>query len=161
MSISRPTDGMGVFCTRCNAEMEPDAGFCPNCGEPRLLNETVVLPGDPTEVVEETIIDEPAPLVVEDRPTIPPWAAALIGILATLAIVLLVVLLMGRNDDNGPATTTTVATTVVTLPPTAPPAAPANPPQVIVVPPPATSPPATSPPATSPPATAPPTTAAP
>jgi len=158
MSISNPTDGMGVFCVRCNAEMEPDAGFCPNCGEPRLLNETVVLPGDPTEVVEEEII-EPAPVVVEDERGIPAWAAALIGVMATLLIVLLVVIFAGRDDDGGTAPTTTVVTAPTTLATVPPPAV--QPPPVVVVNPPATSPPATSPPTTNPPTTNPPTTAAP
>ena len=149
MSISKPTDGMGVFCTRCNAEMDPDATFCPNCGEPRLLH-------DPTDVIEE-VVEEPAPVVVEEKRGFPTWASALIGVLATLIIVLVVVLFATSNDDNGSPTTTTVPT-VPTTPATAP--AP-SPPQVIVVPPPATSPPATSPPTTNPPATTAPTTAAP
>lgn len=148
MSISRPTDGMGVFCVRCNAEMDPDAGFCPNCGEPRLLNETVIVPDEPTRVIEE-VIDEPAPVLVEDRPTIPPWAAAVIGVLATLLIVLLFVLLANRNDNNASTTTTTTVPTVPTTPATAPPPAVITVPVPVVVTPAPTAPPTTSPPATT------------
>jgi hypothetical protein len=155
MSVS-PTDGMGVFCTRCNAEMDADATFCPNCGEPRLLADTVVTRRGPrTEVIDETVVDEPEPVLVEERPMVPPWLWAVLGILGTLVIVLLIVVIGQSNDDNTDSTPTTTAPPVtVTVPPTAPP------PSVVTVPVPVVVTPPTNPPTTSPPpTTAPPTTA--
>jgi hypothetical protein len=153
MSISKPTDGMGVFCTRCNSEMDADATFCPVCGEPRLLADTVVTRNEPTRVIEETVIDEPAPVVVEDR-AIPPWLAATLGILATLVIVLLIVVFAQSNDDEKADTTTTVPTTVPLTVATVPSPSIVTVPVPVVVTPPPTAPPQTAPPQTAPPPTA-------
>src|SRR5688500_3780725 len=111
---------MGVFCTRCNAEMDADATFCPVCGERRLLAaDTVVTRSEPTQVIEETVLDEPASVLVEDRFPVPPWLAALLGVLATLVIVLLIVVFAQSDDDEKNAdTTTTVPVTAATVPPT-------------------------------------------
>jgi hypothetical protein len=158
MSISKPTDGMGIFCTRCNAEMDADATFCPVCGEPRLLAaDSVVTRDEPTRVIEETVYDEPAPVLVEERPTVPPWLAALLGILATLVIVLLIVVFAQSDDDNQDGdTTTTVPTTVPITVATVPS------PSIVTVPVPVVVTPApTQPPATAPPTVATVTTAAP
>jgi hypothetical protein len=148
MGVSRPTDGMGVFCTRCNAEMEPDAGFCPNCGEPRLLQETVLTTDEPTRVYEEEIIEERPPVLVEEHPVFPAWAAVLLGVLGTLVIVLLVVLFVRNDNGSSSSTTTTVPTVTVPPAPTV-----VTVPVPVIVTPPQTSPPATSPPTTAPAAT--------
>ncbi len=157
MSVSRPTDGMGVFCTRCNAEMDPDATFCPVCGEPRLLAaDTAVTRSEPTRVIGETVIDEPAPVLVEERPVVPVWLAALLGVLATLVIVLLIIV-FAQNDDEGATDTTTttvpVPTTAVTVPAPAAPIIVTPPAPVVVTQPPAATtapPPTTFPPTTAP-----------